>query len=186
MSDDESPLSYQSFSASYQLESAFDSLCTCDYCLKLNPVLGDELKAKLSKCMKIFQRSPPKTSPIVCPNSGLPYQRNDCLRAKSMEEIDNRNSMQESSSKKQQSQSTTESSSYFNLYDLWQGEKFKAKAFEKDNEKLEEQVRCLEYKLDKETHQQIRISLEWRKTVMNLVDENRKLRLQIQSLTDQS
>ena len=30
---------------------------------------------------------------------------------------------------------------------------------------------------EKETQQQIRISLEWRKTVTNLVDENKRLKL---------
>jgi len=60
---------------------------------------------------------------------------------------------------------------------LWQGELFKAKALEKENEKLETRIKELELKLEKETQQQIRISLEWRKTVTNLVDENKRLKL---------
>jgi hypothetical protein len=65
---------------------------------------------------------------------------------------------------------------YF-YYNIWQGEYFKAKAFEKQNEKLENRVKYLESKLEKETLQQIKISLEWRKAVTNLVDENARLRM---------
>ena len=68
-----------------------------------------------------------------------------------------------------------------NFYDLWQSEKFKAKAFEKDNDKLENRIKYLENKLEKEAQQQIKISLEWRKQVVNLIDENRKLKLIIES-----
>ena len=55
---------------------------------------------------------------------------------------------------------------------LWQGEQFKARALERQNEKLETRIKELELKLDREKQQQIKISLEWRKTVTNLVDEN--------------
>jgi len=73
------------------------------------------------------------------------------------------------------------SNSSFGFYDLWQSEKFKANAFEKDNERLELRVRELEAKLEKETQQQVRISLEWRKTVMKLVDENTHLKQKMES-----
>ena len=66
--------------------------------------------------------------------------------------------------------------SYYHNYNLWKSEVFKAKAFEKQNEKLESRVKYLESKLEKETYQQIKISLEWRKTVTNLVDENTRLK----------
>ena len=62
---------------------------------------------------------------------------------------------------------------YFNL---WQSEVFKAKALEKENDRLERQVRATHAKLEKETLQQINISLKWRKTVMNLIDENARLK----------
>jgi len=77
---------------------------------------------------------------------------------------------------------TPKSNSSFGFYDLWQSEKFKANAFEKDNERLELRVRELEAKLEKETQQQVRISLEWRKTVMKLIDENTHLKHKIESL----
>lgn len=66
-------------------------------------------------------------------------------------------------------------------HNLWQSELFKSKAFEKQNEKLEQRVKCLENKLEKETLQQIKISLEWRKTVINLVDENTRLKILLAS-----
>ena len=66
-------------------------------------------------------------------------------------------------------------------YSLWQAELFKARAFEKQNEKLERRVKWLENKLDKETQQQIKISLEWRKTVINLADENKRLKLLVEA-----
>lgn len=69
----------------------------------------------------------------------------------------------------------------FYYYNLWQGEYFKAKAFEKQNEKLENRVKYLENKLEKETLQQIKISLEWRKAVTNLVDENARLKILLKS-----
>ena len=65
----------------------------------------------------------------------------------------------------------------FYYYNLWQGEVFKARAFEKHNERLESRVKYLENKLERETLQQIRISLEWRKNVTQLVDENTKLKM---------
>lgn len=59
---------------------------------------------------------------------------------------------------------------------MWRSEMFKSKALEKQNEKLESRVKYLEKKLDRETYSQIKISLEWRKTVTNLVDENTRLK----------
>jgi hypothetical protein len=53
---------------------------------------------------------------------------------------------------------------------------FKARAFERDNEKLERQVRLLQAKLERETAQQINISLKWRRTVVTLIEENTKLK----------
>ena len=67
----------------------------------------------------------------------------------------------------------------FYYYNLWKGEMFKARAFEKQNEKLESRVKYLENKLEKETYQQIRISLEWRKNVTKLVDENTRLKMAV-------
>jgi hypothetical protein len=67
-------------------------------------------------------------------------------------------------------------------YNLWQSELFKTRAFEKENEKLEERVKYLETKLEKETAQQIKISLEWRKTVTDLVDENKRLKSLLSSI----
>lgn len=71
---------------------------------------------------------------------------------------------------------------YVDYHDLWQSERFRTMAFEKDNERLESRVKYLENKLEKETQDQIKISLAWRKTVMKLVDENTQLKLQIVSL----
>ncbi len=64
----------------------------------------------------------------------------------------------------------------FYYYNLWQSEMFKARAFERDNEKLERQVRLLQAKLERETAQQINISLKWRRTVVTLIEENTKLK----------
>lgn len=68
-------------------------------------------------------------------------------------------------------------------YNLWQSELFRVRAFERQNEKLEQRVKCLENKLEKETQQQIKISLEWRKTVINLVDENTRIKLLLAALS---
>jgi hypothetical protein len=65
------------------------------------------------------------------------------------------------------------------FFNMWKSEAFKSKALEKQNEKLENRVKYLEAKVEKETHQQIKISLEWRKTVTNLVDENVHLKQQL-------
>ncbi|CAF0709046.1 unnamed protein product [Brachionus calyciflorus] len=67
-------------------------------------------------------------------------------------------------------------------YNLWQSEFFKINAFEKHNERLENKIKYLESKLEKEIIQQIRISLEWRNTVTNLVDENTRLKKLIEKL----
>lgn len=68
----------------------------------------------------------------------------------------------------------------FNLglhyYNSWKSEKFKSSALEKENEKLEIRLKSLQSKLEKEILQQIKISLEWRQTVTNLVDENTRLK----------
>jgi hypothetical protein len=64
----------------------------------------------------------------------------------------------------------------FYYYNLWQSEMFKARAFERDNEKLERQVKILQAKLEKETAQQINISLKWRRTVTTLIEENTRLK----------
>lgn len=61
-------------------------------------------------------------------------------------------------------------------YNLWRGELFKSNALEKENERLESKIKQLQNKLDKECLQQIKISLEWRKTVTTLVDENTRLK----------
>ena len=92
------------------------------------------------------------------------------FRSKSLDSVNRREDS------RNETQTTT--SSY---YSLWQGEMFKAKAFEKQNEKLERRVKWLENKLDKETQQQIRISLEWRKTVIRLADENKRLKLLVEA-----
>lgn len=61
-------------------------------------------------------------------------------------------------------------------YSAWQGEKFRASALERENERLEARVKCLEAKLEREILQQIKISFEWRKAVVSLVDENTRLK----------
>ena len=63
----------------------------------------------------------------------------------------------------------------FYYYNKWQSESHKCKGLEKQNEKLANQINDLQTKLDHETQQQVKISLEWRKTVTHLVDENRRL-----------
>jgi hypothetical protein len=63
----------------------------------------------------------------------------------------------------------------FYYYNKWQSELYKCKGLEKQNEKLTNQINDLQTKLDHETQQQVKISLEWRKTVTHLVDENRRL-----------
>jgi hypothetical protein len=61
-------------------------------------------------------------------------------------------------------------------YDLWKSELFKTNALEKENERLELKIKLMQNKLEKECLQQIKISLEWRKTVTSLVDENTRLK----------
>jgi hypothetical protein len=69
------------------------------------------------------------------------------------------------------------------IIDLYRSELFKVRALERQIEKFDEKYKQLESKLEKEVLQQIRISFEWRKTCMNLIDENRRLRLQLYALT---
>jgi hypothetical protein len=156
---------YQSFSASYKLEKSVTTLCGCDYCL--NNKFDTNKFEKQKKCLGF----------INAKNMSKNKNKNDQLKqTKSLENINiNQNEYQAEKNiyKKE--------NNYLNYYDLWQSELFKSKAFEKDNEKLEYQVKYLEKKLEKETQQQIKISLEWRKTVMNLVDENKRLRMLINS-----
>ena len=74
----------------------------------------------------------------------------------------------------------------YHYYTLWQSEMFKAKALERENEKLDNLLKLTQSKLDKEIVQQIKISLEWRKVVVELVDENTKLKHQLAKLKDNS
>lgn len=61
-------------------------------------------------------------------------------------------------------------------YNSWQSEKFRTSALERENERLEARIKSMQVKLDREILQQIKISFEWRKTVINLVDENTRLK----------
>ena len=67
----------------------------------------------------------------------------------------------------------------YHYYTLWQSELYKAQALEKQNERLENKLKLSESKLDREIVQQIKISLEWRKMVVVLVDENTRLKQQL-------
>lgn len=61
-------------------------------------------------------------------------------------------------------------------YNSWQSEKFRTSALERENERLEARIKSMQVKLDREILQQIKISFEWRKAVINLVDENTRLK----------
>ena len=61
-------------------------------------------------------------------------------------------------------------------YNEWQSERFRSSALERDNERLEARLKETQMKLEREILQQIKISFEWRKTVISLVDENTRLK----------
>ena len=157
---------YQSFADSYKIES--QQSCDCDYCLNTNDNTKEskqiaDIKTKLNYCMRLLKGEKTFNKQILCKNS---IDHSD---------LSHENSLLEN-----------KENSGLNYFELWQSELFKAKAFEKDNERLEKRVKYFENKLEKETHQQIRISLEWRKTVMKLVDENKRLKLEMESSEDKS
>ena len=180
--NDTATFHYQSFSP--QIETSTSNLillCGCDYCLNYHPY-------KLKKCgLNSVSKNEIIKMPSECKNLRSVNLKHDdegllIPRAKSMSELNKTErifSREGGASQVKNNNDLNKSS--FEFYDLWQSEKFKANAFEKDNERLELRVKHLENKLEKETQQQIRISLEWRKTVMKLVDENMQLKLQVQS-----
>ncbi len=181
-SDDTSNFHYQSFTTPAETSSTY-AFCTCDYCLNFHPY-------KLEKGLSLIKRQESKS--IQCrksksnsANKVKPDNDLTLLKNRSFSEVHDTGrsdteirleSSQEISVLKNQNLNSS-----FSFYELWQSEKFKANAFEKDNERLELLVKDLETKLEKETQQQIRISLEWRKTVMKLVDENTHLKQKIES-----
>lgn len=172
---EDNSLYYQSFSASYKLENTAPSLCSCDYCLNINPEL-DKLKNANEDmhCKKLICRTLSSVDQTDVTVPVLPL-------IPEMELLDeDKKLIQKKLGNKENYKEALVLPD--NFYDLWQSEKFRAKAFEKDNEKLEKRIKHLEQKLDKETQQQIKISLEWRKTVVNLIHENKKLKLVIESL----
>ncbi len=158
---------YQSFSTP-ETGSSY-AFCTCDYCLNYHPY-------KLRKGLSSIKLSQCRNSKSTAINK---FKLDDgliSLKARSLSEVNCTGLASEADVS-----INPKSNSSFGFYDLWQSEKFKANAFEKDNERLELRVRELEAKLEKETQQQVRISLEWRKTVMKLVDENTHLKQKMES-----
>ena len=150
---EDNSLHYQSFSASYKLENSISTMCNCNYCLTVSP-------SDVSEPISLSQ----------IPEMELMDDDNKLIKNYETFQGSHRNK-----------ENTKKKMVVDNFYDLWQSEKFKAKAFEKDNDKLENRIKYLENKLEKEAQQQIKISLEWRKQVVNLIDENRKLKLIIES-----
>lgn len=175
MDPEENSLYYQSFSASYKLENSAPSLCSCDYCLNINPELEKQKNTKEEiHCKKLMCRT---LGSIVQTDVTVPV----FAQIPEMELLDgDKKLIKKKLGDKENSKEALVLTD--NFYDLWQSEKFRAKAFEKDNDKLETRIKYLEQKLEKETQQQIKISLEWRKTVVNLIHENKKLKLVIESL----
>lgn len=159
---------YQSFADSYMIENEIN--CNCDYCLNTDNNTKESnqtintVKTKLNNCIRLLKggKISRKNSQILCKNA-----------------TENSSGQLQNSSKIEYSEDKENFG--LNYFELWQSEMFKAKAFERDNERLEKRVKYLENKLEKETQQQIKISLEWRKTVMSLVDENMKLKLEMES-----
>jgi hypothetical protein len=166
---------YQSFSTP-ETGSSY-AFCTCDYCLNYHPY-------KLRKGLSSIKLSQCRNSKSTAINKFKSDDGMILLKARSLSEVNctGRSTTEAALALEADISKTPKSNSSFGFYDLWQSEKFKANAFEKDNERLELRVRELEAKLEKETQQQVRISLEWRKTVMKLIDENTHLKHTIESL----
>jgi hypothetical protein len=157
---------YQSFSSSYNIDKLPQYYCTCDYCMNSYLELSRSCFTNYTteKC-SIFQKKNEKpfrkkSISLNSVNDEVLKTNYDIKLTKGKIPTDRKNHL-----------------FCFYYFNLWQGELFKAKALEKENEKLETRIKELELKLEKETQQQIRISLEWRKTVTNLVDENKRLKL---------
>lgn len=164
---------YQSFSSSYKIDKLPQYYCTCDYCVNSYLELNGSCLANCSMNVQcgLFKK---KTKHFSRKKSVSLDSVNDEV-AKNAD-----NHTVKSSTNGKLSEKSAEAKSHlfcFYYFNLWQGELFKAKALEKENEKLETRIKELELKLETETQQQIRISLEWRKTVTNLIDENKRLKL---------
>jgi hypothetical protein len=145
------------------------TLCQCEYCRCVEEMFGIINNKRSNKNNE-------KKAPF---DHHLKSNKNTIKqKSKSMNDIPfikDTNDNNDNESKKDDFISNLHSSQLNMFYERWQSEKFKVIALEKDNEKLSSHLKYLQDKLDKEILQQIKISLEWRKTVVSLVDENKKL-----------
>ena len=161
-------LEYQSFSTSYTIDKSTPYYCNCDYCTNSYFELN---KPKLfSNIPEYLVLNCVKQCNLFADSLNKNFIKH---KSKSLDSIDK---LQRAKLETKQTADKNHLFCYYYL-NLWQGEQFKARALERQNEKLETRIKELELKLDRETQQQIKISLEWRKTVTNLVDENKRLKL---------
>lgn len=155
-----------------------DYFCNCDYCSSTNSI-----KSPIKRLGSSTNQTKVNSK-----------QKIDLKRSRSLSNIDSVVFCSTPKCKKNNSYSyghelrdnTKNHKLCYYYYNLWQGETFKSKAFERRSEKLENQIKLLEEKLEKEILTQIRISLEWRNTVTKLVDENTKMKIMIEKLSNES